>query len=595
MLEKIAKTLRIASENSVFSSLAIAYVIVTIVSFSYDYEYWKKNKIVDHDVVSYYGYLPSAVIYQDLSLDYLFDGTLNNGEENVRIWFEHTPDGKRYFKMPVGVSVMTSPFFITAHFISKASGKVSNGFNETYFFSIVFAAWFYAFLSLLLLRKVLREFQVSDIAIAATLISLFLATNVLCYSSVESGMSHIYGLFTLTLCFYGTVRWHKQPKMKYALMIGIGLGLATIIRPTNVIFAMIPVLYGIHSLRSFKDKLSLISKHIRQLAICLFAFGAMVFIQLLVWKLGTGNWVVYSYNDEKLFLGNTHIIEGLFGYRKGLFVYCPILFISLVGWIFMWKKHRKLLPVFLLFLFIYMYVIFSWWCWWYGGSFGMRAMIETFVILAIPMAVFFDRILNRWTLVPVGFLIGFAINLNFFLTDKYLVGFLHMDSMTKAAYWELMTIEHLQPSYWDLMQKPNYYNALLGNSDKEVYQEVMTTVAKKEIQQEKTELFSIPAKDYFYRGYPMQAIQGAELNTPNSIEKNGNLQLVTQIRNSDSDEVFFFTSDTLITSGNNWNKINSTVALPTVHHPKALIEVFLINQTDTSVNLRNYQLIKEVK
>ena len=43
------------------------------------------------------------------------------------------------------------------------------------------------------------------------------------------------------------------------------------------------------------------------------------------------------------------------------------------------------------------YFIASWWSWWFGGSFGHRAFIETFPFFAIPMAALFATLPNwRW-------------------------------------------------------------------------------------------------------------------------------------------------------------------------------------------------------
>ena len=46
------------------------------------------------------------------------------------------------------------------------------------------------------------------------------------------------------------------------------------------------------------------------------------------------------------------------------------------------------------FLVLNVYIIFSWWSWWYGGSFGARPMIDSYGILAIPLAAMIEQMLG---------------------------------------------------------------------------------------------------------------------------------------------------------------------------------------------------------
>ena len=52
-------------------------------------------------------------------------------------------------------------------------------------------------------------------------------------------------------------------------------------------------------------------------------------------------------------------------------VYSPIMILSLIGLPLMTKyKEKEGLMAIVIFTFINMWIIFSWWCWWWGGSFG---------------------------------------------------------------------------------------------------------------------------------------------------------------------------------------------------------------------------------
>ena len=48
--------------------------------------------------------------------------------------------------------------------------------------------------------------------------------------------------------------------------------------------------------------------------------------QMIYWNEMTGHWLYFSYgSDERFFFGDPAIIKGLFSYRKGLFIYTPLL------------------------------------------------------------------------------------------------------------------------------------------------------------------------------------------------------------------------------------------------------------------------------
>ena len=83
-------------------------------------------------------------------------------------------------------------------------------------------------------------------------------------------------------------------------------------------------------------------------------------------------------------------------------------------------------------------MIFSWWCWWYGGSFGLRAMIDVYAVWAIPMAAFFTWVYNQKIIIKSFFLTLSALLLlvGMHHTNKYLHGSIHYDSMTKESWMD---------------------------------------------------------------------------------------------------------------------------------------------------------------
>ena len=118
------------------------------------------------------------------------------------------------------------------------------------------------------------------------------------------------------------------------------------------------------------------------LALGLGTFLLIVAVQLYVWYLQTGDWLVYSYQNESFDFANPHFIEILFSYKKGLFVYTPIAFLAFVSitW-FIKKEKRFIFWTWLLFFVLVTYILSSWWSWFYGCSFGLRAYIDFYGLI----------------------------------------------------------------------------------------------------------------------------------------------------------------------------------------------------------------------
>ncbi len=72
-----------------------------------------------------------------------------------------------------------------------------------------------------------------------------------------------------------------------------------------------------------------------------------------------------------------------------LFLILSDIFYTIVGLIYL----RNFVPILLLFT-LFTYVIFSWWCWWYGGGLSIRPMIDVYCIFAIGLAAFIHTILQ---------------------------------------------------------------------------------------------------------------------------------------------------------------------------------------------------------
>lgn len=436
----------------------ITIALLTIIFFLQFMEQkkWRAEGAFPYDMGAYNSYLQLAVIQQDIAFE---RGAVDPA---FFFWPNRAKEKGHVVRMTMGVSVLQFPFFITAHVITKKlTSYPADGFSRVYKIMVYLSALVYGLLGAVLLRQVLRRYF-SEITAAITLGCLYLGTNLFYYLVNEAPMSHAYNFFLVSaLCFF-TIKWKEAPDLFYSSILGLILGLIVLIRPVNIVFAAIPVLYGTTEISSFRDKFRfLLENWLQFVFIGIFALLACI-PQAAYWKYTTGEWLYYSYGDERLLFNHPHILDGLFSFRKGWFIYTPIMLLVLPG-LFLLRKASGwkwiLWTVFPLFI----YVVYSWWCWWYGGSFGSRPMIDIYPLLAIPFAASIQKLLQlNWYKIPAFVLVLFFVFLNLFQINQYRSSLLHWDSMTRAAYFKIFLKNDFPPDYPALLEAPDLEKAKRG-------------------------------------------------------------------------------------------------------------------------------------
>lgn len=418
------------------------------------------QKIIANDIIDYYAYLPATFIYGDLSLQFK--------EENPeffadKIWGFKQDNGKYVLKMSMGLSMMYMPFFLLSHGLTYCTSFPTDGYSPLYAFGLILAAFVYFILGLLLLRKFLLVYF-NDFSVMITLLAIALATNLSHYLVREPAMSHAFSFFLFASFLFLTQRWYINPSFRKALLLGLVLGLISLVRPTNIIIVVVFLMWDIRTIKDILKIPSFLKLHYKHILIMLLPFALVWLPQLIYWHYITGSWIHYSYNNEGFFFLKPKILRVLIGFRKGWLLYTPVMIIAVIGLASLWKTHRKLFWNTSLFFILNVYIIASWWCWWFGGSYGHRAFIDSYPLMAIPIAAWIQnysgqRILRKISI--VSFLLIFMFH-NLFQNIKYLNNSIHYDSMTRLAYFE--TIDKTNPTvlYYSLLIPPDYENALLG-------------------------------------------------------------------------------------------------------------------------------------
>jgi len=424
--------------------------------------------ILSWDVFGYYLYLPAKFIYHDLGIsDFSWLQQILD-KYNPTIGFYQAyigPEGHYIMKYPIGMAVVFSPFFFLAHGFAGILGYVQDGFSLPYHFAIAVGCLIYTVTGIWFLRKILIRYF-SDVVATIVMILLILGTNYFQLTAYDGAMVHntLFSIYTLIIWF--TIRWHESPAWKFAVPLGLFIGLATLIRPTEIISGLIPLLWGVRNKETVLKKWSLITSHISQVTGLVVTVFLVVLIQSVYWKIYSGSFLYYSYEQgEGLHFLAPYIMFVLFSWKKGWLIYAPMMAFAMIGFLFLWKQKREIFWATFLFFAINLLIVSSWTTWWYGGSLGQRSLMQSYALLAMPFGAFITWILHRRLWLKVSFFVAaaFFIWLNLFQTWQYMNWIMDPSRMTKEYYLAIFSRTHVDESAKKFLE-------VVENSDREFLQ-----------------------------------------------------------------------------------------------------------------------------
>lgn len=424
-----------------------------------------------YDVFGYYMYLPLSFKYDNLTIhDYkIISETLNTYHASETFYQAVKWDnGNWVMRYPIGLSVFYAPFYFIADLIAPHTSYPADGFSCPYQLSVLYGCLIYTLAGLYFIKKILIHFF-SDTVSALTLVGIALGTNYFFHTSMhgQGAMSHNL-LFTLyAIIIYLTIQWHKDFSVKISILLGICVGMCALCRPSEIISGLIPLLYGVTNRKTFKDKLSLLLKLKKQLIFFGLSLLYVGLIQLSYYKYASGKFLINPYGSgnpgEGLELFRPHLLEVLFSFRKGWFVYTPLMFFIACGFVQMYKKNKDLFLPVLIYTLVALYIVASWSCWWFGSCFGNRALIATYAALSIPLGYFMEYVLNNKNKLIYLTLFFTFIYLNVFQSWQIHKGIMDTTNMSRAYYFS--TFLQINPPTHDQTGL-----LLKGKSNKEIEQ-----------------------------------------------------------------------------------------------------------------------------
>ena len=436
---------RLPATRAPYSLLALLLLFVIMVQARLWAPHWDTHNVVavlTWDAMGYYLYLPAKFIYHDLS-HLTFAADIMREYAPSSSFYQASqvpgaPEGQLVMKYTAGLALLWAPFFWLGHWVAGWLHYPQDGFSAPYQVAIGLGGMLYALLGMGLLRRLLLRYF-SDVVVTLVLVTLVLGSNYLQYSVYDSAMSHHYLFAVYALLLLLTARWHERPTRLGAFAIGLTLGLLVLIRPSEMIAVVLPLLWDVGSMAAARAKLALLRT--RWPDVLLLAVGGLLGVlpQLVYWHYATGHWLFYSYGDQHFSFLKPHTWQVLFSFRKGWLVYSPLLALVLAGFGPLWRRHRALAVPALVFFVLNLWVVSAWDIWWYGGGFGQRAMVQSYAVLALPWAAGIAWLLvpgRRWSVqAAVIAATVLLVNLNLFQHWQYQVSIINPEDMNRRYYW----------------------------------------------------------------------------------------------------------------------------------------------------------------
>lgn len=410
--------------------------IIYLIFHRWSGERWKT--IITSDAFGYYTYLPSLFIYHDFEYKYAKMVQDKYHPTNLNpLYFTHQHNGIPVNKYYIGTTLCMLPFFIAGDLLTRLTNENRDGYSKYYQLAISLGGLLYALCGLWLFGIVLKKMGVSDVFSSFWMISMFLGTNMFYYSVEENAISHAYTSFFVPLFLLSLLQFKEKNSLLNFSLIAFSLSMIIIIRPVNVIVLLsIPFILG--SWAKTKQLVSNLFRHPSWIIGGILFFSILVGLQSIIYYLQCKKWWVYAYNTEKFNFLNPHFIETLFSFERGLFIWVPLLILSPVSIVILWLKNHKFQAItYLLFGSILIYVLSSWWNWYYGGGFGLRPYVDYYSVIFTGIALSFSKVYNRILYIFLGSFVIVCIFLNQFQQQQYVMGIIPYMGTTREGYFQV--------------------------------------------------------------------------------------------------------------------------------------------------------------
>ncbi|HPI30003.1 MAG TPA: hypothetical protein PLS26_05705 [Bacteroidales bacterium] len=335
---------------------------------------WKS--IIDGDGKGYYAYYDQIVFRKN------FGTARPDNDHIIKI------GDRSLIKYQCGTALLMAPFFLSSALVS---GFPDDPYAEAYQKSVSVAAIFYLLLGFVFLVLLLKKLKIKPPHILISLALTLFSTNLLVYVVAQPDMSHVYSFSLISGFLWASHAYIIKPCRRWLIISAVFLGIIYLIRPVNIMI----LLFVLFFFDDFKSVRNFIQQHKKQLLVFAVIVSLVMAIQNVLWYIQCRHFFLWSYQNEGFYWLHPEIFNVLFSFRKGLFIYTPILIIVFWSLAVLLKTNKFRFFSTLFFLIFISYIISSWWCWTYFDSFGMRPFIDFYGIFVLLLALLLSNIGQR--------------------------------------------------------------------------------------------------------------------------------------------------------------------------------------------------------
>lgn len=337
-----------------------------ILSDGKDYYVWARSILLDHDI--------------DFSNDYQL---MHESESCWVEYAERTPAGYIVNKYPVGMAILETPGLLVGHVIARyVVHSPTDGVSPPYQIAVAWSLLILYFVSFLLLYRAMLDLGVTRMWAFGFGLTALLGTNLIHYVAKELTMVHAAGVAVFNILLFLSIRWfgeHRRIHLAHGILLGALIGLLFLIRNTNIL--ILPVLAAVVWTRK--------RIYVSDVLPVLFGAAAIAALQpVSLWFLW-GRLRFSTYYNESFTSGISGVTNALGSARHGLLVYSPwyaVLLLIVAYGAFRLPQARRVCIAAIASFLLMAVVNGTWWCWWFGYSFGNRAFTETLPSLSLAAA-----------------------------------------------------------------------------------------------------------------------------------------------------------------------------------------------------------------
>jgi hypothetical protein len=300
----------------------------------------------------------------------------------------------------IGPAILWCPGLVIAHTFVKIDhlfgGSIpADGFSLPYILAMALQTACYGFLGVLLSFKLAKR-HLPDRAAFWGAIGIWFASSLPVYMYFNPAWSHALSAFTTALFFWYWDRTRADRTIGQWLLLGIISGLMMNVYYVCTVLLIVPLFESL----AFYWRGILLKRwgsvevlFFRNLAFLLAVFVAFL-PTLITKKIVYGSYAKFGYG-EKWFLSSPALLKVCFSSEHGLISWTPIVLLSLVGLVILFRYDRELSLSSIFGFSIYLYTIGCYQEWAGISSFGNRFFVSLTPIFVLGLATFFAGIALR--------------------------------------------------------------------------------------------------------------------------------------------------------------------------------------------------------